>query len=64
LLYTASAGAVSANAQVTARGSAEVVLPISTPTSIGAGALISRYEVIKKWRLGIWIKETVEVYAP
>ena len=64
LLYTASAGAVSANAQVTAKGSAEVVLPTSTPTSIGAGALISRYEVIKKWRLGIWIKETVEVYAP
>ena len=64
-VYTASAGGDAyAEASALASGNVSITLPTSTPPSIAPGAVVSRYQKVQKWRLGVWIKETVTVYAP
>lgn len=61
--YGSNQGAI-AYASVSAEGSATLSLGSSSPGSIGSGELVARYQVPSKWRLGVWIVETVEVYSP
>lgn len=48
----------------TAESEVKFSVPPSDPPFIASGDVVSRFQVVKKWRLGIWIVETVEVYAP
>lgn len=39
-------------------------IPASSPTGIASGSVVSRFQVSKQWRLGVWVVEQIEVYAP
>lgn len=56
--------ALSGDATATAEGTAVLHMPASSPTVIASGALVSRFQRVSKWRLGIWVVEQVSVYAP
>jgi hypothetical protein len=60
----ARSGLNSASARATTGASVKISLPASNPTKIISGQVVSEYQVVQKWRLGIWIVETITVYAP
>ena len=61
--YGSNQGAF-AYASARAEGQVIINLDLSSPGSIASGSLVARYQVPSRWRLGVWVVETVEVYAP
>lgn len=62
--YTGQNQGTFAFASARAEGQVIISLGTSTPGRISSGQVVARYQRSERWRLGWWVVETVEVYAP
>ena len=62
--FTINGVTSSVESQASATAYVKIVIPASDPISISTGDIVSRYQTTRKWRLGVWVVETIEVYAP
>lgn len=62
--YTGQNQGTFAFASARAEGQVIISLGTSTPDRISSGQMVARYQRAERWRLGVWVVETVEVYAP